>query len=69
MHADHITGTGRLKSLLPDCLSVISRASGAMADIHLDPDDRLEFGRHQLRVLPTPGHTEGQTPSKISREY
>ncbi|XP_076247744.1 persulfide dioxygenase ETHE1, mitochondrial [Calliopsis andreniformis] len=59
MHADHITGTGRLKSLLPGCLSVISRTSGAKADLHLDPDDQVKFGRHQLRVLPTPGHTEG----------
>ncbi|XP_076662760.1 persulfide dioxygenase ETHE1, mitochondrial [Andrena cerasifolii] len=59
MHADHITGTGRLKSLLPGCQSMISRTSGAMADIHLNPNDQVRFGRHHLRVLPTPGHTEG----------
>ncbi|XP_053980200.1 persulfide dioxygenase ETHE1, mitochondrial [Hylaeus anthracinus] len=59
MHADHITGTGRLKSLLPGCQSVISRASGANADIHLNPNDQINFGKHKLRVVPTPGHTEG----------
>ncbi|KZC05125.1 Protein ETHE1, mitochondrial [Dufourea novaeangliae] len=59
MHADHITGTGRLKSLLPGCQSAISRTSGAKADIHLNPNDRISFGRHCIRVLPTPGHTEG----------
>ncbi|XP_017876486.1 persulfide dioxygenase ETHE1, mitochondrial [Ceratina calcarata] len=59
MHADHITGTGRLKCLLPGCQSMISRTSGAEADILLDPDDQISFGRHKLRVLPTPGHTEG----------
>ena len=59
MHADHITGTGRLKSLLPGCQSMISRKSGAKADILLDPDEQISCGRHNLRVLPTPGHTEG----------
>ncbi|XP_043522808.1 persulfide dioxygenase ETHE1, mitochondrial isoform X1 [Frieseomelitta varia] len=59
MHADHITGTGRLKCLLPGCQSMISRSSGAKADILLNPDDQISFGRHNLRVLPTPGHTEG----------
>lgn len=60
MHADHITGTGKLKSLLPGCQSMISRSSGAKADILLNPDDQISFGKHNLLVLPTPGHTEGQ---------
>ncbi|XP_076661404.1 persulfide dioxygenase ETHE1, mitochondrial [Halictus rubicundus] len=59
MHADHITGTGKLKSLLPGCQSMISRSSGAEADILLDPDDKIDFGKHNLRVVPTPGHTAG----------
>ncbi|XP_031830978.1 persulfide dioxygenase ETHE1, mitochondrial [Nomia melanderi] len=59
MHADHITGTGKLKSLLPGCQSMISRTSGAQADILLNPDDQIKFGRHCLRILPTPGHTTG----------
>merc|ERR1711872_570013 len=32
VHADHITGTGRLKRLLPNTKSVISKASGAKSD-------------------------------------
>lgn len=59
MHADHITGTGRLKSLIPGCRSMISRSSGAEADILLEPRDHIKFGRHYLVVIPTPGHTEG----------
>lgn len=59
MHADHITGTGRLKTLLPECRSAISRNSGAKADILLDPQDVIEFGKERLKALPTPGHTEG----------
>ncbi|XP_070161248.1 persulfide dioxygenase ETHE1, mitochondrial isoform X2 [Polyergus mexicanus] len=59
VHADHITGTGRLKSLLSDCKSMISRNSGAEADVLLEPYDHVQFGRHRLKVLPTPGHTKG----------
>ncbi|XP_011305596.1 persulfide dioxygenase ETHE1, mitochondrial isoform X2 [Fopius arisanus] len=59
MHADHVTGTGKLKELLPNCQSAISRTSGAKADLLLDPEDRVKFGRHELLVCPTPGHTEG----------
>ncbi|XP_046383125.1 persulfide dioxygenase ETHE1, mitochondrial isoform X1 [Ischnura elegans] len=59
MHADHITGTGLLKKLLPGCQSVISKASGAKADIYINPGDEIRFGCHQLEVRPTPGHTNG----------
>lgn len=59
MHADHITGTGYLKQLLPGTLSVISEASGAKADKHLKDNEVVQFGRFELRALGTPGHTNG----------
>lgn len=59
MHADHITGTGLLKKKIDGCKSLISEASGAQADIHVNPGEKIEFGRHQLEVRPTPGHTSG----------
>ena len=58
-HADHITGTGVLKTKLPSIQSAISAASGAQADIKLAPFDTITFGERALQVLPTPGHTEG----------
>lgn len=58
MHADHITGTGKLKQLC-DCKSIISRASGALADIHIEEKDEIKFGNHCLKTLSTPGHTNG----------
>ncbi|NXS78992.1 ETHE1 dioxygenase, partial [Erpornis zantholeuca] len=42
-HADHVTGTGALRRSL-GCLSAISWASGASADIHLREGDQLRFG-------------------------
>lgn len=59
MHADHITGTGYLKQLLPNVHSVISQASGAIADKHLNDSDILTFGRHEITAVSTPGHTNG----------
>lgn len=59
MHADHITGTGELKKLSPGCKSLISRASGAKADILIDENDVVQFGNHRLKILATPGHTNG----------
>jgi len=59
VHADHITGTGRLKGLLPGARSVISRASGAQADVLVGDGDTVKFGGEEVSVLSTPGHTEG----------
>ncbi|KZS15376.1 putative ETHE1 protein [Daphnia magna] len=59
MHADHITGTGVLKKLLPGSQSVISTASQALADKHVAHGDILEFGNHKMEVRATPGHTNG----------
>lgn len=59
LHADHITGTGKLKKLLPGCQSLISRSSNADADVHVTPTDVVQFGCHCLTIRPTPGHTSG----------
>lgn len=59
MHADHITGSGWLKQLIPGCESVISMASGAKADIKISEGDKVEFGRHAIESFATPGHTNG----------
>jgi len=59
VHADHITGTGRLKKLVPNCQSIISKVSGGKADRLVDDGEKIEFGGQQLTVAATPGHTEG----------
>ena len=50
-HADHITGSGLLRSLLPGCQSVISRLSGAQADLHIEDGDSIRFGRFVSWIL------------------
>nr|XP_028598234.1 persulfide dioxygenase ETHE1, mitochondrial isoform X1 [Podarcis muralis] len=58
-HADHITGTGLLKKLLPGCRSVISKHSGASADLLIQEGHTLKFGDFALEARSTPGHTDG----------
>uniref|UniRef100_F6ZJQ8 Persulfide dioxygenase ETHE1, mitochondrial n=1 Tax=Callithrix jacchus TaxID=9483 RepID=F6ZJQ8_CALJA len=58
-HADHITGSGLLRSLLPGCQSVISSLSGAQADLHIEDGDSIRFGRFALETRASPGHTPG----------
>lgn len=59
-HADHITGTGYLKLLLPGTLSVIGKDAGANADRWLDDGETVDFGRHKVSAVSTPGHTNGR---------
>ncbi|XP_068146102.1 persulfide dioxygenase ETHE1, mitochondrial isoform X2 [Drosophila tropicalis] len=58
MHADHITGSGWLRQLT-GCQTIIAAASGAKADLHLKEGDKIQFGRHSIDALATPGHTNG----------
>jgi len=72
VHADHITGTGRLKKLLPGCQSVLSAASGGKADVLVKDGERIQFGGCSLLVAATPGHTAGcitYIDSKNSRAF
>jgi sulfur dioxygenase len=57
-HADHITGSGKLKELHPGSQSVISRASTAKADIYIENNDVIRFGDFNLLCWSTPGHTD-----------
>jgi Metallo-beta-lactamase superfamily len=58
-HADHITGTGKMKSLVPGVKSVIAKASGAVADILIEEGTKIYLGSRYVTALATPGHTNG----------
>ncbi|XP_052208559.1 persulfide dioxygenase ETHE1 homolog, mitochondrial isoform X1 [Diospyros lotus] len=59
VHADHVTGTGLIKTKAPGVKSIISKASNAKADLFVEPGDRIYFGNFFLEVRATPGHTAG----------
>eukprot|EP00550_Attheya_septentrionalis_P011370 CAMPEP_0198305368 /NCGR_PEP_ID=MMETSP1449-20131203/57870_1 /TAXON_ID=420275 /ORGANISM="Attheya septentrionalis, Strain CCMP2084" /LENGTH=239 /DNA_ID=CAMNT_0044007901 /DNA_START=169 /DNA_END=888 /DNA_ORIENTATION=+ len=58
-HADHITGTGLLKQRVPGLKSIISKASGALADETISEGDKVTFGSRYFEARATPGHTAG----------
>lgn len=59
VHADHITGAGRLRELLGS-KSVVHRDAGAMcADLLVTGGVPLQIGDLEFEVRHTPGHTAG----------
>lgn len=59
IHADHVTGTGELKKRLPKMKSILSSDTYSKADIHVNENDVIDFGKTSLEVRQTPGHTNG----------
>ncbi|CAI5447440.1 unnamed protein product [Caenorhabditis angaria] len=59
VHADHITGTSKLKEFFPAMKSGLSGKSGGVADKLLKQGDLLQIGDIELEVAETPGHTDG----------
>ena len=66
VHADHITAVARLKAAFPHAKSVYNACAGVNApDLLVKDGDTLQFGRHTLNVLYTPGHTDACTSFQI----
>ncbi|KAJ7960645.1 persulfide dioxygenase ETHE1-like, mitochondrial [Quillaja saponaria] len=59
VHADHVTGSGIIKTQVPDVKSIISKASNSKADILIEAGDKIYFGDLFLEARATPGHTLG----------
>jgi len=58
-HADHITGSGLLRTRLGSKAVVGAHAGAECADLLVDDGSRLKFGSIALEVRATPGHTDG----------
>jgi glyoxylase-like metal-dependent hydrolase (beta-lactamase superfamily II)/rhodanese-related sulfurtransferase len=59
VHADHVTGTGTLRERT-GCKTALSEKAGTgCPDVLVKHGDRLRFGRYELEVRETPGHTNG----------
>lgn len=59
VHADHVTGLGLLREAT-GCKTVASRhAKVDCHDLPVGEGSRIRFGKHELVVLETPGHTDG----------
>ena len=61
VHADHITSLGMLREALGLCTAVGEPSGVPCADILLKDGETLQFGKHNLTALSTPGHTDACT--------
>lgn len=61
IHADHITGAGLLKKATQCKIMVNKDSSAKNADKTFSDGDEINFGRHSLQALATPGHTDSCT--------
>lgn len=61
VHADHITGTGKLKTHFPSMKSVLGTVGnqGVAADLYVNDAEFLTLGEIKLEFRSTPGHTTG----------
>ena len=58
-HADHVTGAWLLKSVLGGEIMAAAQSGITPVDRALQHGDQVQFGSRYLRVLATPGHTQG----------
>lgn len=59
VHADHITGSGKLREALGSKTAVGAAAEVPCVDVALADGQRLKFGRYEVEARSTPGHTSG----------
>ncbi|MGL5942116.1 MAG: MBL fold metallo-hydrolase [Waterburya sp.] len=58
IHADHITGTDKLRAET-GCLGIVpENAQATCADRYIENGEMLELGTIQIRAIATPGHTD-----------
>jgi len=59
VHADHVTGAGTIRERTGAKAVLSERAGVGCADVYVKEGDRIRFGRYELEVRETPGHTNG----------
>ena len=58
IHADHVTGSGKIRSIRSVQTAVPKKANVPCADLNLIEGDKINFGSFVVQVLETPGHTD-----------
>ena len=68
IHADHITGTGKLRELT-GCLGIVpERAHANCADRQIQDEEDLELGSIIIEAIATPGHTDSHMAYLVNGE-
>ena len=65
IHADHVTGTGKLRELT-GCLGIVpENAKASCADHHIRDRESIELGSIIVKAIATPGHTDSHMAYSI----
>lgn len=68
VHADHVTSAGTLRQRL-GAKTVVSKNAGVdCADLPVGEGDIVRFGKHEVEVRLTPGHTSGDLTFVVHAE-
>lgn len=59
VHADHVTGASLLRHRLGSRIGISAVSGASGADVYFREGDPIHFGDRHLKVLATPGHTNG----------
>ena len=65
IHADHITGTARLRQATGCQVCVPAGACAACADRHLEDGEVLQVGSIAIEAISTPGHTDSHMAYRV----
>jgi sulfur dioxygenase len=59
VHADHVTGGGLLRVKLGSKTILNEKANSSCSDLNLSHGSKISFGKYELEIRSTPGHTDG----------
>jgi glyoxylase-like metal-dependent hydrolase (beta-lactamase superfamily II) len=68
IHADHITGTAKLR-LRTGCLGIVpDKAQASCADRHIKDGEILQLASVTIKAIATPGHTDSHMAYLVNQE-
>ncbi|MBV6622604.1 MAG: MBL fold metallo-hydrolase [Rivularia sp. (in: Bacteria)] len=68
IHADHITGTGKLREIT-GCLSIVPKNAGAdCTNMYITDAEVLHFGSIIIEAIATPGHTDSHITYLVNND-
>ena len=69
IHADHITGTAKLREFT-NCQGVVpAGADASCADLFIQDGEDLKIGAVQIQAIATPGHTDNHMAYLVDRTH
>ncbi|MFN9175909.1 MAG: MBL fold metallo-hydrolase [Synechocystis sp.] len=69
VHADHITGAGRLREIT-GCQNLVPQfAEVSCADRHLNDGEVIQVGSIPIQAIATPGHTDSHLAYLVNQTY